>query len=33
MDEAKRLLQEVLEEAPTNEEKKTIDQLLSKIGV
>ena len=33
MDEAKRLLQEVLEEAPTNEEKKTIDQLFSKIGV
>ena len=33
LDEAKRLLQEVLEEAPTNEEKKTVDQLLSKIGV
>ena len=33
MEEAKRLWQEVIEEAPTNEEKKTLDQLLSKIGV
>ncbi len=33
MDEAKRLLQEVLDEAPTKEEIRTVDQLLSKIGV
>ena len=32
-DEAKRLLQEVLEDTPSSEEKRNADQLLSKIGV
>ena len=32
-DEAKRLLQEVLEDTPSPEEKRNADQLLSKIGV
>ena len=32
-DEAKRLLQEVLEDTPSPEEKRNADLLLSKIGV
>lgn len=32
-DEAIRLLQEVLEDTPSPEEKRNADQLLSKIGV
>ena len=32
-DEAIRLLQEVLEDTPSSEEKRNADQLLSKIGV
>ena len=32
-DEAIRLLQEVLEDKPSPEEKRNADQLLSKIGV